>query len=94
MSVWAVLIASALACAGCALVAGLNRHRARLEQSPEPQIPRYTYTTERTYDEKKAVAAARLARTRTPTGRKLKVRRQVDAAVDTKVRPFKKLERR
>ena len=68
-------------CAALAGYAALRRFRARVEQSPEPQIPHYTYTTDRTYDEKKAVASARAARTHTPSGRPLRRPRRVVAKV-------------
>ncbi|MEO7192086.1 MAG: hypothetical protein ABI051_13625 [Vicinamibacterales bacterium] len=81
----------------CVLLAGvgylaIRKQRLREEQSPEPQVPRYRYTTERTYDQDKAIAAARLARTRTPSGRRLRKPRQ--AAANKKADVFSIMRRR
>ena len=43
--------------------------RKRLEQRPQPQVPRYRYTTDRSYDEARAVAGYYRAKRQTATGR-------------------------
>lgn len=52
-----------------ATCAALLRRRRRQEQRPEPIVQRYVYTTPKTYDQDKAVTAARAARLRSARGR-------------------------
>lgn len=42
-----------------------------IEHDPQPQTPKYRYTTDRHYDYETARRAARRAKTRTATGRTL-----------------------
>lgn len=49
----------------------IHRLTREIEQAPQPQVPKYRYTTDRHYDYETARRAARRARTRTATGRAL-----------------------
>jgi hypothetical protein len=69
-----------LSCAAIVAYVAMLRDRAKRDQCPEPQVPRYAYTTDRSYDQTKAIASARAARHHSPSGRPFRGPRMVTTA--------------